>query len=102
MACYRLHAAADSSRLIATGENVTEERRSIDYSCDQLAPDDAALVRRQAYKAAGMRAARRARQLWKKGMRAAAWQQVAAAVRCSRAPAVLARSIFFVLGTVVH
>jgi hypothetical protein len=102
MACYRLHAAADSSRLIATGENVTDERRSIEYSCAQLSPEQAAVVRRQANKAAGVRAARRARQLWKKGMRAAAWHQVAAAVRCSRAPAVLARSLFFVLGTMVH
>lgn len=102
MACYRLHAAADSSRLIATGENVTEERRSIEYSCALLPPGDAAAVRRLATKAAGMRAARRARQLWKKGLRGAAWHQVAAAVRCSRAPAVLARSLFFVLGTVVH
>jgi hypothetical protein len=102
MACYRLHAAADSSRLIATGANVIEERRSIEYSCAQLAPEQAAVARRQATKAAGVRAARRARQLWKKGMRAAAWHQVAAAVRCSRAPAVLARSLFFVVGTMVH
>lgn len=102
MACYRLHDAADSSRLIASGENVAEERRSIEYSCAQLSPDQAAVVKRQASKAAGVRAARRARQLWKKGMRAAAWHQVAAAVRCSRAPAVLARSIFFMVGTLVH
>ena len=102
MACYRLHAGADSSRLITTGENVREERRSIDYSCAALPREKAAMVQRAASKAAGLRAARRARLLSKKGMRAAAWHQLAAAVRCSRAPAVLARSAFFLLGTAMH
>jgi hypothetical protein len=45
MAWFRMHQAADSSRLIATGENVPEERRSIEYSCAQLSPEQAALVR---------------------------------------------------------
>ena len=102
MACFRLHDGADSSRFLATGENVAEERRSIEYSCAQLPPEQAAVVRRAATKAAGMRAARRARLMWKKGLRAPAWRQVAAAVRCSRSPAVLARGLFFLIGTVVH
>jgi len=54
MACFRLHVAADSSRLVATGENVIEERRSIECSCGELPPEYAPLVRR-----AAMRAARR-------------------------------------------
>ena len=36
LACYRLHEGAESSRLIATAENVREERRSIAYSCASL------------------------------------------------------------------
>ena len=102
MACYRLHAAADSSRLIATGANVREERRSIEYSCADLPAEQAAMVRRAANKAAGLRATRRARHLWKQGLHAAAWHQVAESVRCSRTPAVLARSAFFLLSTMVH
>lgn len=102
MACFRLHLAADSSRLVATGENVIEERRSIDYSCAELPQAYAPLVRRAARKAAGVRALRRARQLWKNGQRAAAWHQFTEGMRCSLAPAVLARSAYFLLRTVVN
>ena len=101
LACYRLHEGAESSRLIATGENVREERRSIAYSCASLPASEAVRAQRAAAKAAGVRAARRARLLWKKGLRGAAWRQCAAALRCSLAPAVLARSAFFVLCVMV-
>lgn len=97
LACYRLHEGADSSRLIATAENVSEERRSIAYSCASLPADQVMLAQRAALKAAGVRAARRARLLLKKGLRGPAWRQCAAAVRCSLAPAVLARTAFVVL-----
>jgi len=102
MACFRLHMAADSSRLVATGENVIEERRSIECSCGELPPEHAPLVRRAAMRAAGVRALRRARQLWKNDQRAAAWRQFIEGMRCSLAPAVLARSVYFLLRTVVH
>ncbi len=102
MACYRLHKAADSSRLVATGENVADERRSIEYSCAELPQEYSPLVRRAARKAAGVRAIRRARQLWRDGQRAAAWRQFAEGMRCSLAPAVLARSAYFLVRMVVH
>jgi hypothetical protein len=102
MACYRLHMAAQSSRLIATGENVVEERRSIEYSCAELPPEYAPFIRRAAKKAAGVRALRRALHLWKNGQRPAAWRQFTEGMRCSLAPAVLARSAYFLLRTVVH
>lgn len=102
MACYRLHAAADSSRLMRSGENVADERRSIELSCADFPPEQARCVRRAANKAAGVRAARRARLLWKAGQRATAWRQLAEAVRCSRSPAVLARMAYFMLRTVVR
>ena len=97
LACYRLHEGAESSRLIATAENVREEWRSIAYSCASLPASRAMPARRAAAKAAGVRAARQARLLWKKGLRGAAWRQCAAALRCSLAPAVLARTAFFVV-----
>lgn len=102
LACYRMHAGADSSRLFRTGENVADERRSIDLSCAALPSGEAERLRRAAHKAAGMRAARRARALWKLGQRAAAWRQASEALRCSLAPAVVARAAYFVVRTVVR
>jgi hypothetical protein len=102
MACFRLHLAADSSRLVATGENVIEERRSIEYSCADLPPESALFARRAARKAAAVRALRRACQLWKNGQHAAAWHQWIEGMRCSLAPAVLARSAYFLVRMVVH
>jgi hypothetical protein len=103
LACYRLHVESNSSRLVATGENVVEDRQSIEYSCAELVLQEyAPLVRRAARKAAGVRALNRARQLWKNGQRAAAWRQFTEATRCSLAPAVLARSVYFLLRTVIH
>ena len=102
MACFRMHAASDSGRLMRTGENVRCERQSIEYSCADLPRQYALRVRRAALKAAGVGAARRARQLWKDGQRAAAWRQLGEGMRCSLAPAVLARSAYFLLRTIVR
>jgi hypothetical protein len=102
LACYRLHAGTDSIRLLLTGENVADERRSIAMSCATLPEPDARRWRRVANKAAGVRAARRARTLWKEGQRAAAWRQAWEALRCSLAPAVVARAAYFVVRTVVN
>jgi ribosomal protein S14 len=102
LACYRLHAAADTGRLMRTGENVADERRSIEFSCAEVAPEHAGLVRREARKAAGVRAARRARRLWKDGEHATAWRQFREAARCSLAPPVSARLIYFLLRIVLR
>jgi len=96
-ACYRLHDGMESGRLIMTGANVAEERRSIEYTCALLPPAQAASVRLAANKVVGIKAARRARHLWRNGLRYAAWRQLAEALRCSRAPGVLARSLFALL-----
>lgn len=97
MACYRLHPAADSSRIIRTGENVRRERQSIEWTCADLPPEHASRMRRAAMKAAGIRAVRRARQLWINGQREVAWRQLMEGMRCSLAPAVLARVAYFLL-----
>lgn len=102
LACYRLHAGAASSGLMRSGKNVADERRSIAISYEDLPRPLANGLSRAAKRAAGVRAARRARTLWKEGERAAAWRQAAEAVRCSLAPAVVARSIYFVLRTVIR
>lgn len=97
LACYRLHEGMESSRLIMTGANVAEERRSIEYTCALLPTEQAASVRQAARKLVGIKATRRARQLWRNGHRFAAWRQLAEAVRCSRTPGVLARTLFALL-----
>ncbi|UYN96173.1 MAG: glycosyltransferase [Enhydrobacter sp.] len=102
LACYRMHSGADSSRLYRTGANVVDERRSIDVTCSAFPSAEAKRLRRAARKAAGMRAARRARALWKIGHRLAAWRQAAEALRCSFAPAVVARTVYFVVRTIVR
>lgn len=102
LACYRLHAAADTGRLMRTGENVIDERRSIDLSCADIPLELAESVRRAARTAAGVRAARRARQLWRAGERRTAWRQFHEATRCSLAPPVTTRLIYFLLRTVLR
>ncbi|HKU97895.1 MAG TPA: glycosyltransferase [Vineibacter sp.] len=102
LACYRLHAAADSSRLMRTGENVADERRSIDISCASLPPDQGRRIRYAARKAAAVRALRRAQRLWRNGDRATAWRQLTEALRCSRALPVLARTAYFFVRVVLR
>jgi hypothetical protein len=95
LVCYRLHSAADTSRLIRTGENVAEERQSIDISCADIPREQVRRLRRAAMEAAAIRAVRRARRLWKDGDHATAWRQLRAATRCSLAPPVLIRMAYF-------
>ena len=102
LACFRIHAAADSSRLIMSGENVVEERKSIEYSLAELPSHRASDMRRLANKSAGIRAARRARLLWKEGQRVAALRQASQALRCSIAPAVSLRTAYFLLCMLLH
>ncbi len=102
LACYRQHSGADTSKKLRTGENVVDERRSINLSCSVFDPVQAGRVRRAANKAAGVRAARRARLLWKEGEREAAWRQASEALRCSLAPAVVVRAAYFLVRTIVR
>ncbi len=102
LACYRLHEAADTGRAMRTGQNVADERRSIDLSCADVAPGEVLALRRAARRAAGVRAARRALLLWRDGQRRTAWTQFREAARCSLAPAVTARLAYFLLRIVLR
>lgn len=97
LACFRIHSASYGGQLVLTGKNVVDERESIEYSCAGLPAEQAFRLRRAARKAAGIRATRRARLLWKGGQRAAAWRQLFEATRCSLAPAILLRAGYFML-----
>ena len=102
LACYRLHTAAESSRSFPTGENVSDERLSIDFSLADVPPNTVRRVRREARKMAGIRAARRARLLWQAGNRRSAWGQFKGAALCSLSPAVMSRLVYFLLRAVVR
>lgn len=91
LACVRLHAGSDTSRVVRTGENAVNERLSIQLSCAELPREIVEHLRREALKFAGIRAVRRARSAWEKGERAITVRQLREALRCSVAPAVLAR-----------
>lgn len=91
LACYRVHSGQDTGRLVKTGENVVDERRSIQISCGDVPRERVDRLHRDAMKAAAIRAIRRARTLWANGNREIALRQVREAARCSLAPGVLAR-----------
>lgn len=91
LACYRLHPVSAYASWVRTGESVADERRSIQAACDYLPPAQAARVRRDALKAAAVRASRTAHRQWRLGYRAAALRVSREALRCSAAPDVVAR-----------
>lgn len=91
LSCYRLHPVSAYASWVRTGESVADERRSIEVACDYVSPHDAACVRREALKAAAVRASRTARQQWRLGYSAAALRVSREALRCSSAPSVMAR-----------
>lgn len=91
LACYRMHPVSAYASWVKTGASVADERRSIQFACEYLPPRDAARMRRQALKAAAVRASRTARQQWRLGYRAAALRVSQEALRCSAAPDVVAR-----------
>jgi hypothetical protein len=91
LACYRMHPVSAYASWVRTGESVADERRSIQVACDYLPPAEAARVRRDALKAAAVRASRTAHRQWRLGHRAAALRVSREALRCSAAPSVVAR-----------
>lgn len=93
LAYYRMHSRSDTHRVVRSGENVADERRAIGLSCAYVAPERAARLRRDALRIAAIRASRRVRRLWRSGDHGAALRQFREALRCSMAPAVVARLV---------
>lgn len=88
LACYRIHAGADTARLVSTGENVRDERRFAQVLRTYVPPERASAVHRRARKAAAIRAIRRAQDLWRAGHRSTALVQLREAVLSSASPSV--------------
>jgi hypothetical protein len=95
LACYRIHAKSDMSRLVNTGENVVEQRRSILLSYAEMPRAAVGPYYGSAMKQAGIQAIAHARRLWTSGNHRAAWRQLKEGLRCSKRPAVMARALFF-------
>lgn len=91
LCCFRVHGDSLSSALTRTGQNVADERRSVETALSYLRPEDRPRMRRISSRAIAVRAIRNARSLWRARRYAAAICQLREGVRTSRAPAVLAR-----------
>jgi glycosyltransferase involved in cell wall biosynthesis len=89
LACYRVHAGADTARLVKSGENVVDERRFCDLVTTYVPRERARSAYRRGRRAAAVRAIRRAQDLWRKGYRDTARVQLREAVRTSLDPAVI-------------
>lgn len=91
LGCYRLHPVSAYASWLKTGENVADERRSIELSCTYIPGAEAARMRRDALKATAVRASLSARRHWDMGQRAAALRLSLEALRCSPTPGIVAR-----------
>ncbi len=91
LARYRLHSGSDSSQVFVTAENVRDERRAIRVSSSYVSERESRKIMKEAMKLAGGRAARQARLFLARGDWLSALRQANEALRCSLAPAVLAR-----------
>jgi glycosyltransferase involved in cell wall biosynthesis len=94
-ASYRLHAGADSTEQVRTGNNVADKRHAIQLASSYVPPSQAKRNYQRAMKAAAIDAIAHARRLWKSGNRTVAMRQIREAVRCSLSPAVLLRLGYF-------
>jgi glycosyltransferase involved in cell wall biosynthesis len=83
LACYRIHAGADTARLVKSGENVADERRFVDLVTTYVPREEKRGTYRRGRRSAAIRAIRRAQDLWRKGYRDTAWVQLREAVRTS-------------------
>lgn len=83
LANYRMHSASDSSRLIQTGANIADIRRSIEFARSYLPGDRAAALSRQANQHYAYQALATARKMSSNGNHRAAISQIREAFKCS-------------------
>jgi glycosyltransferase involved in cell wall biosynthesis len=91
LACYRSHPRSAYARALKSGEQLSEERRSIRMALDYLAPTDVNRLRRAAFRMTAIRAIRMARREAGLGDRGSSIRLLRDALRCSMAPGVVAR-----------
>jgi glycosyltransferase involved in cell wall biosynthesis len=89
LACFRLHSASESSRLIKTGENIADTRRAIELSRSYLPDATTQNLTHQAQEYYAIDALNRAYKLCSKGDVKAAIAQLQQGLKCSISPPVL-------------
>lgn len=83
LAGYRIHEGAETSRLALAGRDVEDSRKCIGIISGYVKdPETRATVRRQALQRTAMFAVARAESLAQAGRGAAAWRQMAGALKC--------------------
>ncbi|GGA22529.1 glycosyltransferase [Okeania sp. KiyG1] len=83
LACYRLHSASESTRLIKFGGNIADTRKSIEISEFYLPPEKAKKLSTQAREHYAISATQIARQMLKVGKLEVAIAQIQEALKCS-------------------
>ncbi|NER01425.1 MAG: glycosyltransferase, partial [Okeania sp. SIO3C4] len=83
LACYRLHSASESTRLIKFGGNIADTRKSIEISESYLPPEKAKKLSTQAREHYAISATQIARQMLKAGKLEVAIAQIQEALKCS-------------------
>jgi hypothetical protein len=101
LASYRVHSAAETSRLVLAGEDIEDLRKCIEivsgYVEDAKVRSD---VRRSALKRYAQFALKNAEDLLKAGRRDAAWRQMAGALKCDASPKMLKNALMLLPGVV--
>jgi glycosyltransferase involved in cell wall biosynthesis len=91
LACYRQHSKSDTSRLMRTGANIQDVRRSIEYAREFLPRAAAQRLTSQALRACANHAIETAHGMLGRGDVSGASAQVREALRTSRSPRLLIR-----------
>lgn len=97
LACYRLHSVSESSRLIQTGTNIADTRRSIDLTQTYLPPAMAVSLSNQARDHYALYALATAQRLLTEGQPTAALAQLREGLKCSQSPQVKEQLIAMLL-----
>src|SRR5262249_25879520 len=91
LACYRSHPHSTYARALKSGEQIAEERESIRMALAYVPWKDANRLNRAAHRMTAIRAIRMARREAVLGDRDSSIRLLRDALRCSRAPGVVAR-----------
>ncbi len=90
LASYRVHSAAETARLIVSGQDIEDVRKCINIISGYVDDvDTRAEVRQMASRRYAMFALKNAEDLLRAGRRDAAWRQVSGALKCDFSPKVL-------------
>lgn len=97
LACYRLHAFSESSRLQKTGQDIADTRRAIQISASYLPPEQSTQLTSEAMEHYALSALSMAEQMLSNNDSDAAFAQIQEGLKCSQSDAVTSRLIAMLL-----